>query len=125
VEDTIESLRAEVARLYRQIQELTAAQDCPELKSLSQRERQILLRIGHGLTTREVAKEMHLSTSTIETYRERMKSKLGLTSGNQLLRFAVLHSLQKPEPAVGFPDRLPNGDPRDREGLIASRASAS
>lgn len=63
------------------------AQDSPD-KLLSNREVEVLELIGQGLSTREVAERLHLSTKTIESHREHMKAKLSLSSGNELARYA-------------------------------------
>lgn len=59
--------------------------------SLSNREMQIFQLLGRGLGTREVAVELHVSVKTIETHRERIKTKLGLSTGTELQRRAVLY----------------------------------
>jgi len=56
---------------------------------LSNRELQVLRLIGLGATTREIASSLHLSVKTIESHRQRIKRKLGLVSGAQLVRYAV------------------------------------
>jgi DNA-binding NarL/FixJ family response regulator len=61
---------------------------------LSGRELQIFTLIGQGRTTHEIAKELHLAVSTVETYRERLKTKLGLSSGAELTRQAILWVMQ-------------------------------
>ena len=45
--------------------------------------------LGRGLGTRDVAQRLSLSIKTIETYQARIKVKLGLTNGHQLMRAAV------------------------------------
>ena len=45
--------------------------------------------IGHGLTTRKVAEQLHRSVKTIEAHREHIKEKLGLANGTELTRHAV------------------------------------
>lgn len=67
--------------------ELSAA---PEA-SLSDREMQIFQLLGRGLGTREVAGELRVSVKTIETHRQRIKTKLGLSTGTELQRRAVLY----------------------------------
>lgn len=62
---------------------------------LSTRELQIFTMIGQGLTTQQVAQRLHLSTSTIETYRERIKGKLNLASGAELTRRAIVWLMHK------------------------------
>ncbi|HWS62329.1 MAG TPA: response regulator transcription factor [Steroidobacteraceae bacterium] len=56
---------------------------------LSNRELQILHMIGKGMSTREAAQALNLSIKTIESHRQRVKRKLNLNTGTQLVRFAV------------------------------------
>ena len=56
-----------------------------ELEGLSDRELEIFEFIGNGRSTGEIARALHLSVKTIETYRSRIKIKLGLTTGAQLV----------------------------------------
>ena len=55
---------------------------------LSDRELQVFRLIGSGLGTSRVAKELQLSVKTIETHRQHIKQKLGLTKGTELTRRA-------------------------------------
>ncbi len=59
------------------------------IDSLSNRELQVLDMIGQGMSTRETALALHLSIKTIESHRHRIKRKLSLETGTQLLRYAV------------------------------------
>jgi DNA-binding NarL/FixJ family response regulator len=61
---------------------------------LTGRELQILRLIGTGASTREAAQLLHLSIKTIESHRQRIKRKLHLTTGIQLVRYAVLSHAQ-------------------------------
>jgi DNA-binding NarL/FixJ family response regulator len=56
---------------------------------LSNREREVLLLIGQWRRTKEIAQDTRLSIKTIEYYRSRIRSKLNLSSGNDLVRFAT------------------------------------
>ena len=56
---------------------------------LSNRELQVLQLVAMGLSTRETAQSLNLSIKTIESHRQRIRSKLNLRSGTQLVRFAV------------------------------------
>jgi DNA-binding NarL/FixJ family response regulator len=60
------------------------------IHSLSNRELQILLMIGKGMSTRDAAQALNLSVKTVESHRQRIKRKLNLSSGAQLVRYAVL-----------------------------------
>ncbi|MEW4570015.1 response regulator transcription factor [Tautonia sp. JC769] len=57
--------------------------------TLSDRELDVMRLIGSGLTTAEVAERLHLSVHTIDTYRQRIKIKLGLRNGAELIRAAT------------------------------------
>jgi DNA-binding CsgD family transcriptional regulator len=59
-------------------------------EQLSKREREVLTLTGEGLDTKQIAETLGISASTIDTYRERLKTKLELNSGNALLRHAVI-----------------------------------
>jgi DNA-binding NarL/FixJ family response regulator len=56
---------------------------------LSNRELQILHMIGKGMSTRETAHSLNLSIKTVESHRQRIKRKLNLTTGTQLVQYAV------------------------------------
>jgi DNA-binding NarL/FixJ family response regulator len=56
---------------------------------LSNRELQILHMIGKGMSTRETANSLNLSIKTVESHRQRIKRKLNLTTGAQLVQYAV------------------------------------
>lgn len=60
------------------------------LDSLSDRELEAFRLIGNGLDTREIAERMSLSPKTVQTYRDRIKVKLGMSSNAELSRVAVL-----------------------------------
>jgi DNA-binding NarL/FixJ family response regulator len=59
------------------------------LELLSDRELTVLRLIGQGLGTRQIADDPHLSVKTIESYRMHLKEKLKLTSGTDLLKYAI------------------------------------
>ena len=59
------------------------------LERLSDRERQVLYLIGQWHTTRQIARELHLSIKTVEHYREKLKDKLNLASAAALVKYAV------------------------------------
>ena len=44
---------------------------------------------GPGLGTRQIAEELRLGIKTVESYRARIKEKLQLADGNQLLQHAI------------------------------------
>jgi DNA-binding NarL/FixJ family response regulator len=56
---------------------------------LSSREQQVLRMVALGHTSAEIAKELDISTKTVETYRARGMEKLDLNSRAALVRFAL------------------------------------
>jgi DNA-binding NarL/FixJ family response regulator len=61
----------------------------PIMEMLSDRELQVFEMIGEGLTTREIARQLHVAVKTVETHRRRIKTKLGLKTTAQLARDAA------------------------------------
>jgi len=59
------------------------------LEALSDRELQIYVLVGDGLTTRQIAERLHLSVKTIETHKAHVKEKLGLNTANELTQHAI------------------------------------
>lgn len=67
-------------------------EEAPE-SILSNRELQVLVRLARGATTREVSESLHLSVSTVETYRGRILEKLNLRNNSDITRFAIRRNL--------------------------------
>ncbi|MBK5940201.1 DNA-binding response regulator [Halochromatium roseum] len=65
------------------------------IDELSNRELEVFWLIGQGRSTTEIAKQLSLSVKTVETHREKIKRKLGLTSAGQLMRHAVQWDLEQ------------------------------
>lgn len=59
------------------------------IASLSDRELQVFRCLGEGLGTQQIADRLHLSPKTVETYQARLRTKLGVDSGVELLREAI------------------------------------
>jgi DNA-binding NarL/FixJ family response regulator len=62
---------------------------------LTDREIDVLMRIGSGLTTHQISTELHISAKTVQTYRERIKRKLGLDSAAGLSHEATRWVLER------------------------------
>ena len=58
------------------------------IQTLSDRELQVFELIGRGQSTKQIAGSLGVDTKTIETYRARIKDKLGLDSAPSLMRSA-------------------------------------
>lgn len=59
------------------------------IESLSDRELEVFKLMGEGLTTEKIAETMHVSPKTVETYRARIKEKLGLSNITELIQRAA------------------------------------
>ena len=58
-------------------------------EQLSDRELEVLELIAQGLGSREIANALHLSIKTVESHREHIKTKLGLTRATELVNYAL------------------------------------
>jgi DNA-binding NarL/FixJ family response regulator len=63
------------------------------LESLSAREFELMRHVGSGLSLQEAAQRMHVTESTVSTYRQRLMKKLGLRNTAEIIRFAVENEL--------------------------------
>jgi DNA-binding NarL/FixJ family response regulator len=59
------------------------------LEQLTPREKEVLVRVAEGRTSREIAEEFGISHRTIETHRESIMRKLGIRTVAGLTRFAL------------------------------------
>ena len=59
------------------------------IQSLSDRELEVFEMVGQGLTTKQIARKLDLSHKTIETHREKIKTKLNLRNSTELSRHAT------------------------------------
>lgn len=95
---------AEVARAVRAVagggswwhdREPTAASGdraalAARVATLTDRQIEVFLRIGHGRSTRTIAAELGLSAKTVESHKGTIKEKLGAATAHELYRLAVL-----------------------------------
>ncbi len=61
----------------------------PAIDSLSDRELEVFQLIGEGTMTESIAKQLHVSPKTVETYRARIKEKLGISNLAELIQRAA------------------------------------
>jgi DNA-binding NarL/FixJ family response regulator len=59
------------------------------VEELSDRELEVFEMFGRGLGTRQIAENLHISLKTVQAYCARIKDKLHLSSGTELLREAI------------------------------------
>jgi DNA-binding NarL/FixJ family response regulator len=63
---------------------------------LSTREREVLHLIAEGLSAKEVAQKLEISTKTVEAHRTSLMRKLGVRKATELVRYALRHGLIEP-----------------------------
>ncbi len=59
------------------------------LETLSKRELEVFELIGRGQRTRQIAEALQVSVKTIESHRQHIKEKLGLSDGHELVQHAI------------------------------------
>ena len=59
-----------------------------DVSVLSDRELEVFHLIGQGLSNRHISNRLHVSPHTVDSHREKIKTKLGLKSGTELSRRA-------------------------------------
>jgi DNA-binding NarL/FixJ family response regulator len=59
------------------------------VEALTNRELEVFQLIGQGMTTSNIARQLHLSVHTIDTHREKIKIKLNLRNAAELQREAT------------------------------------
>lgn len=72
------------------------AEPAPRLEAqpaISSREEEVLRLLAAGLTNREIAERLGLSTKTVDTHRGHILKKLGLRNNADLTRYAIRHRL--------------------------------
>jgi two-component system invasion response regulator UvrY len=60
---------------------------------LSDREFEVMRRLGNGLTITQIASELALSAKTVSTYRARILEKMAVETNADLVRYAARHGL--------------------------------
>jgi DNA-binding NarL/FixJ family response regulator len=70
-----------------------AAAPPPELSCLTEREREVLVHVAHGLSNGEIARELFVSEATVKTHVGRILAKLGLRDRVQAVVFAYENGL--------------------------------
>ncbi len=76
------------SRLLHRIRGDTALEQDP-VENLSNRELQVFEMLGRGLTTQQIARRLCLSPKTVDTHREKIKTKLNLSNAAELSHRAV------------------------------------
>jgi DNA-binding NarL/FixJ family response regulator len=66
------------------------------LERLSQREREVLQLLAEGKSNKKIADTLYLSPKSVETYRNRLMHKLGISNLPDLVKFAIQHGITPP-----------------------------
>ncbi len=74
------------------------------LRRLTPRQRQIVMLMGYGARPAEVARELHLSRTTISFHLTRIMRRLGLHSRRELVKHAVLLAASAEDSEPHSPD---------------------
>lgn len=67
--------------------------DKPLHEKLSQREFQVMIKLGQGKTLKNIAADLFISVKTVSTYRSRILEKLKMTSNADIIRYCIEHRL--------------------------------
>ena len=73
--------------------DLNEDQRQPSHETLSDREFEVLRMIALGKTVTEIAEQLHLSATTVSTYRARILEKMNLATTAELMRYALRNHL--------------------------------
>lgn len=77
------------AIVRRNVAGQNADDDADSVRKLANRELEVFQLMGQGMDTARIAEKLVISPKTVETYRARIKEKLGVESGNELLVRAI------------------------------------
>jgi NarL family two-component system response regulator LiaR len=77
------------------LQDSAASSDDP-YSQLTEREREVLILVAQGHSTREIGKTLHISPNTVDVHRTHLMRKLDLHSIAEISTFAVRHGLLEP-----------------------------
>lgn len=67
-----------------------------QMASLTSRQRQIWRMIADGLSAKEIAKALNISSRTVETHKYQLMEAFGAKSSAELIRMAIRHGLVDP-----------------------------
>jgi DNA-binding NarL/FixJ family response regulator len=71
----------------------SAEQDLPGQLELTPRQREVLQLYAEGLSAKEVAAVLHISTRTAENHKARIMSLLGISTTADLVHYAIRHGI--------------------------------
>ena len=77
--------------LSNYLEGVKSGQDVEGYRALTEREREILRFVADGRTNQEIADELFISPTTVQTHRAHMMAKLGLHNRTELIKYAIRH----------------------------------
>lgn len=89
--DTAEAVGELFNRIFKQKSE--TKEPIPEQQSLTAREKEIVIGVVKGLTNKEIASTLFLSTHTVVTHRRNIAKKLQIHSASGLTIYAIVNKL--------------------------------
>lgn len=63
------------------------------VETLSTREKEIFVMLANGVPNREIGKQLHISTRTVDTHRSNILKKLGFKTNAELVKLAIAEGL--------------------------------
>lgn len=73
--------------------EITVDASRPLHESLSDREFEVMTKLGAGKTPKQIAQELSLSISSVNTYRSRILDKMNMQTNGEVMRYAIKNGL--------------------------------
>ena len=77
--------------LSNYLEGVKSGQEIEKYKKLTNREREILRLVADGRTSQEIAENLFISPTTVQTHRAHMMAKLGLHNRTELIKYAIRH----------------------------------
>jgi DNA-binding CsgD family transcriptional regulator/N-acetylneuraminic acid mutarotase len=91
----------------------------PEINELSERELEILRLVATGVSNKEIAQKLYISTNTVKVHLRNIFSKIEVASRTEAAMFAVSNGLVPDVQSAG--DGQPAGDPANQETYTSVR----
>ena len=77
--------------LSNYLEGVKSGQEIEGYRKLTEREREILRFVADGRTNQEIAEQLFISPTTVQTHRAHMMAKLGLHNRTELIKYAIRH----------------------------------
>jgi DNA-binding CsgD family transcriptional regulator len=84
-------------KLENMLQKVSTPRNIVHNEDISQREKEVLKLVALGMTNKEIAEKLFISTHTVMTHRKNITSKLGIRTIAGLTVYAVINKMISPE----------------------------